>query len=241
MIFAAEIGMNHDGSWDRAYELIRQAKHCGADIAKFQFGWRSKPGEINHISPELAMQLKDWCDYWEIEFMASIIAPDALGLALSLGVNRFKIASRTVKEYPDLVREILDLGKETYVSLGWWDGSDLPFGTPSDQLRYLYCVSKYPTYPKDIIGMPASFGSDGIYGYSDHMHGIEACLLAISRGALFIEKHFTLDKTILSIHNDHILSANPREFTTMVDLGRPLSRLQQVCLGVKKGVAGVPK
>ena len=37
MLFVAEIGLNHDGNFDIAHELIRQAKLAGADIAKFQF------------------------------------------------------------------------------------------------------------------------------------------------------------------------------------------------------------
>ena len=36
MLFVAEIGMNHNGNFDLAYELIKQAKFSGADIAKFQ-------------------------------------------------------------------------------------------------------------------------------------------------------------------------------------------------------------
>ena len=40
MLFIAEIGMNHNGNLDLCNELIRQAKWAGADIAKFQLGWR---------------------------------------------------------------------------------------------------------------------------------------------------------------------------------------------------------
>lgn len=32
----AEIGCNHKGSMDVAFELIKLAKECGADVAKFQ-------------------------------------------------------------------------------------------------------------------------------------------------------------------------------------------------------------
>ena len=45
--FIAEIGMNYNGNIDLASELIKQAKLSGADIAKFQLGWRDGPNEIN--------------------------------------------------------------------------------------------------------------------------------------------------------------------------------------------------
>ena len=52
MILVAEIGLNHDGNFDLIFEMIRQAKISGADIAKFQVGWRDQPGEINNLDKE---------------------------------------------------------------------------------------------------------------------------------------------------------------------------------------------
>ena len=49
------------------------------------------------------------------------------------------------------------------------------------------------------------------------------CLLAISRGANIIEKHFTLDKSNTTIR-DHALSATPDEFRLMVNLGQDIKR-----------------
>jgi sialic acid synthase SpsE len=215
----AEIGMNYDGNLDIAHELIRQAKWAGADIAKFQFGWRDKPGEINHLNAENVAQLKTWCDYHEIEMMASIISRDALALARPLGLTRYKIASRTVVDEPDLVRAVLAEGRETYVSLGRWSSADWPFGPPHAHLRYLFCRSSYPTDPAELRGLPERFGEDGYYGYSDHCLGLGACLLALGRGAALIEKHFTLNKTSQVIR-DHVLSATPDEFLLLTRLGR---------------------
>ena len=53
--------------------------------------------------------------------------------------------------------------------------------------------------------------------------GIETCLLAISRGAKIIEKHFTLDKSDNTIR-DHALSATPEEFRNLVTLGREINK-----------------
>jgi len=227
MLLVAEIGLNHDGNFDIAYELIRQARINGADIAKFQFGWRCGDGEINQIDQERAVQLKVWCDYLGIEMMASIIIDEALDLAKHAGLERYKIASRTVIDNPALCERVISEGKETFVSLGFWEDENFPFGPPNDKLRYIFCRSKYPSYPKDLSGMPMRFSSDEFYGYSDHCHGISACLIAAARGAQFIEKHFTLNKTSQVIR-DHILSATPQEFQELSRLSREISALDTV-------------
>jgi len=224
MIFVAEIGMNYDGNFDIAYELIRQAKWAGANIAKFQFGWRDKPGEINCIDIPRAKKLKEWCDYWEIEMMVSPISESGFELAQSLDLRRYKIASRTVVDNPDLVKRVLDQDKETFISLGFWKKEVLPFGNPNNNMRYIFCQSSYPAYPEELKHFPKKFTKEKCFGYSDHCHGISACLLAISRGARFVEKHFTLNKTS-PVLRDHILSATPEEFRKLVDVGRELGRL----------------
>jgi sialic acid synthase SpsE len=222
--FVAEIGLNHDGSFDLAYELIRQAKLAGATAAKFQLGWRNDPAEINHIDLERARTLRAWCEYHELELLASIFTDDALELARAIELPAYKIASRTVVDRPDLCERILADGKPTYVSLGMWEGSTWPFGRPSEQLRYLFCIAKYPARPADVAALPERFGADGWYGYSDHTQGIAACLLALARGAHLIEKHFTLDKTSQVIR-DHVLSATPDEFRALCEHGGELGRL----------------
>ena len=52
MIFISEIGMNYNGNFSLIYELIRQSKFAGANVCKFQLGWRDKPGEINQLDLE---------------------------------------------------------------------------------------------------------------------------------------------------------------------------------------------
>lgn len=239
MLLVAEIGLNYEGNFDLAYELIRRASLSGADIAKFQFGWRDEPGEVNHIDFQAARQLRRWCDWWEIEFMASVISERGLELADAVDPSRYKIASRTVAENPRLVERVLDRGRETFISLGWWDEQLFPFGSPDDQKRYIFCVSNYPTYPSELEKMPRQFGPESYYGVSDHMHGIEGCLLAISRGARFVEKHFTIDKTIREIHDDHVLSATPEELELLDEVGRPLGRLARATEGTVESVGSM--
>ena len=66
MFFIAEIGMNHNGNFGLLHELIKQASSSGADIAKFQLGWRDKPSEINNIDNETIELIIKICEYNEI-------------------------------------------------------------------------------------------------------------------------------------------------------------------------------
>lgn len=218
MLFIAEIGMNHNGNLDLCMELVRQAKCSGADIAKFQLGWRSNPDEINHISSDDLKQIVEICNYHEIEFMASIISEEALELSAITNMKRYKIASRTLIDKPKLAQSILEIGKPTFISLGMWEDKRLPFEEFSNA-TYFWCKSLYPTYPWDLTELPKKFNNPRMPGFSDHSVGIEIALTAIARGATIIEKHFTLDKSDNTIR-DHALSATPDEFKLMVNLGR---------------------
>ncbi len=226
--FIAEIGLNYNGNLSLAYELIRQAKYSGADIVKFQLGWKSGKGEINYIDKDILADLKKWADYFEIELMFSVITEEAYKLIRGFDFQRYKIASRTVRDNIDLVKNVVNKGKFTYISLGMWDEAEFPLKS-AENIFYLWCKSKYPATPWDLIGMPKLFDKKSFYGYSDHSIGIDAALIAISRGAMIIEKHFTLNKSDPTIR-DHVLSATPDEFLSLTRLGREISR--KIKLGI---------
>ncbi len=210
--------MNHNGNFGLFFELIKQAALSGADIAKFQLGWRFKPGEINNITEKELDLIFKCCEYHSIEPMFSVMTKDALDMLVNRNLRYFKIASRTVKDNPNLVNQVLKLDKTTFISLGMNDLNERPFGK-SEKIKYLWCKSNYPTYPWDIKNFPKDFTSNEFFGYSDHCVGIDMALLSISRGAQLVEKHFTLDKSDTTIR-DHALSADPKEFRNMVEIGR---------------------
>ena len=221
LTFIAEIGMNHNGNFDLCFELIKQAKLSGANIVKFQLGWRDKPGEINRIDKNIISKLINWAEYFKIEILFSIISDKAYKLIKPFNVKKYKIASRTVIDNPKLVKKILKENKDTIISLGMWK-KKLPFPKKKN-IFYLWCLSKYPCEPKDLKNLPKNFKKSVYAGYSDHSIGIETCLIAISRGAKIIEKHFTLDKSDTTIR-DHSLSATPKEFKLLVDLGTDIQK-----------------
>jgi len=228
MLFIAEIGLNHNGNFDLGCEMIRQAKLAGADIAKFQLGWRDKPGEINHLDETAIKTFFDFARFVDIELMFSIFHREAYELLKQFRPQRYKIASRTVKDDIEFVKEIVEEGRPTIISLGMWEGEGMPL-EPKDNVCYLWCRSCYPSYPWDMEGFPKDFTNSRYTGYSDHTLGIETALLAISRGATIIERHFTLDKSDTTIR-DHSLSSSPEEFSNMVQLGRAMAN--QVAEGI---------
>lgn len=228
MLIVAEIGSMHKGKPALAYELIKQAKYAGADIAKFQFGWTREAQEQQHHVPYLELRyidpygysLAEWCDYFDIELMASIWSVDGLQLARQLDMQKFKVAHQLVEkpECKYLIDEILSFGKTTFVS-GVHYGHVEPF--LKDNVVPIVTTGNYPTYPNEVV-MPKTFSQ--FRGYSDHTPGIEMCLLAASRGADYIEKHFCLDKTDLCV-KDTAFSATPDEFRQMAQLARELRKV----------------
>lgn len=81
----------------------------------------------------------------------------------------------------------------------------------------LHCTSQYPTPFSEVNlrGMDTLAQAFGLpVGYSDHTEGILIPVAAVARGAKFIEKHFTLDRSLPG--PDHKASLEPAELTQMV-------------------------
>lgn len=242
MIIIAEIGINHNGNINLAHELIRQAKMSGADIAKFQFYDPNKifgpkgsyPDGKNYefaltiqFNYEQAKILKKWCDEEEIEFMASVFDIERFEWMEALGVKRYKIASRSV-ENEELCQKILQTGKETFISLGFWLKEGAPYR--HENARYFYCVPKYPC-PHEDIKLPEAFEKSIYQGFSDHTIGIEVSLVAAAKGAIIIEKHFTLNKGLTG--PDHICSATPQELVHLCQYAREIEKFNKKLEGNK--------
>jgi len=88
----------------------------------------------------------------------------------------------------------------------------------TSELALFHCVSSYPAQPAD-ANLKAIDTLRELFkvptGYSDHHQTNEVTLAAVARGAQLIEKHITLDKTMVG--PDHSASLNPSEFRTLVE------------------------
>ncbi len=86
-----------------------------------------------------------------------------------------------------------------------------------EQVVLLHCTSAYPA-PFDSINLramdtlAAAFGLP--VGLSDHSEGIAMPIAAAARGAVVVEKHFTLDRKLPG--PDHLASLEPTEWAALV-------------------------
>lgn len=86
-----------------------------------------------------------------------------------------------------------------------------------DFVTVLQCVTQYPCPPThaNLAAMDTIRAAFGLpVGYSDHTLGITLPIAAVARGACMIEKHVTLDSTMVG--PDHAASLEPSQFVEMV-------------------------
>jgi len=99
-------------------------------------------------------------------------------------------------------------------------------GVLAGQLTLLHCTTEYPCPPQQVNlramdTLATTFGLP--VGYSDHTQGIDIALAAVARGAVVIEKHFTLDRRLPG--PDHAASLEPDELGELV---RDIRHIEQV-------------
>ena len=136
MEIIAEIGQNHNGDMELARRLIAEAKASGASVAKFQVysardlfpkegnEWFEYNCKTELSRADVEMLARD-CQDQRIEFMASVFDVERIGWLEAVGVRRYKIASRSVRDSA-LVEAVAETGKPVIVSLGMWNEPSFP-------------------------------------------------------------------------------------------------------------------
>jgi sialic acid synthase SpsE len=212
MDFVAEVGSAHKGSLSLAYEFVRRYAAAGATHIKFQFGWTREAQERMGLEynplrfmDNWSADIADMCRCSGVEPFASIWSIEGLQAAENVHLRNIKISTILLKKNPELAFYLMDRYPHAVVSG-----------------KNTFVISKYPVYPWE-LRMPERF-TEQMFGYSDHSHGIAPCLLAIARGATYIEKHVALDKSDMTV-KDTPFSATPEEFADMVRIGKEIARL----------------
>ena len=260
----AEIGNTHEGSVGLAKQFIKVASECGVNAVKFQthiFEAESLPDAPNpsYFKDETrkeyfertffnAEQLKKLKGYAEnecnVDFISSPFSFEAVDLLEEIENNIYKIPSGEVNNIPYLIK-IARTGKKVFLSSGMssWQELDEAVNTLKDNgcsdITILQCTSEYPCPPErsglNIIDeMKSRYGLP--VGFSDHTEGLYAPLAAVIKGAVVIEKHFTLSK--LMYGSDAKNSTEPVEFKKMVmeikNLEKALNNILDKDIEVKK-------
>ena len=225
--FIAELHPQHGGELSVLLEMTRRCAMAGADIMKVQLydeAFLGADWDYLVLSRDELATFADMCRDLGVVWSASIFTRDRIAWCEDLGMEVYKIASRTVTEDPALCEEILALGKPTYVSLGAWESDEPPFPDATN-VTYLHCVSKYPTLPADLA--PRHFDFSGhVDGFSDHTLGTAAMELAVARGATVLEKHVTFDqRAVRSTERAHPCSITPDQLDAWLPGVRELARL----------------
>ncbi|MBF0450250.1 MAG: N-acetylneuraminate synthase family protein [Candidatus Magnetomorum sp.] len=236
----AEAGINHEGDFKKAIQLVDAAIESGADCIKFQchitekemIPTDMKPGEISderlwdiikrcELTEDEEIKIMNYCDKRGILYLCTPFSKEAADRLLAMNVEAFKIGSGECNNIP-LIEHIAKMGKPIILSTGMNDLESIKKSVSvikkeNIPLMLMHCTSMYPT-PYDKVRLPAIKelyeAFDVPVGLSDHSIGIYTCLGAIPYGACVFEKHFTLTKDWSG--PDISISLTPNELSELV-------------------------
>ena len=225
----AEIHPQHNGSMEEIKRIIIQCKISGANIVKVQLYdskklFNNDERKYLEISKDELSEINEFCNLHGIELSASIFDLERVDWCEKLNFQTYKIASRSVND-KELCEKIISLNKKVIISLGMYDFKNKKIPYEGKNIDYLYCVSKYPANYED-IEMP-NFNGSIFSGYSDHTIGLGACILAVSKGAKIIEKHYSNNKSLnTSTEMAHVCSMNQLDLSNLREICDSLSLLK---------------
>jgi sialic acid synthase SpsE len=234
----AEAGSNHNRDLDVARRLVDVAAEAGADAVKFQtysgsriYSRHARSRTLVGKTPaelleEIALP-RDWQALLAeharergVDFFSSPFDHEAVAELAELGVPLLKIASGEIVDLP-LIRAAAATGIPLIVSTGMATLGEiedaLAAAAEAPAVGLMQCASVYPA-PVERMNLRAmetlrtAFGVPA--GLSDHTLGIAVPIAAAALGAAFVEKHFTLDRTMEG--PDHSFALEPGELAAMV-------------------------
>jgi sialic acid synthase SpsE len=240
----AEAGVNHNGELELAKRLVDIAEEAGADAVKFQKRTVSdilisealnRPYTVPTAlgatygahREKLELSAEEWADLAAyardkgITILASGWDPKSVDFLDELGIPAFKVASADLTNL-SLLEHTAKKNKPVILSTGMstLDEIDLAVETVrkfNDQVVLLQCTSTYPADNENINlrvmnTYRARYGM--LVGYSGHERGLAPTEAAVALGANVIERHFTIDRTMVG--PDHAASLEPEGLRRLV-------------------------
>jgi len=215
----AEIGINHGGSLQTAFEMVDAAREAGVEVVKHQThvvedemsGDAKKviPGNANEsiyeimaqcaLSEEDEIQLKEYVESKGMIFLSTPFSRAAADRLERMQVPAYKIGSGECNNYP-LLKHIASFGKPIILSTGMNTIDSVSkavdiFKEYNIPYALLHTTNLYPTPPHLVrlgamVELAEAFPGV-IVGLSDHTTNNIACLGAVALGACILERHFT--------------------------------------------------
>ena len=215
----AEIGINHEGSLETAFQMVDAAWKSGAEVIKHQThviqDEMSKdalnviPGNSNisiyeimnkcALNEEDEIKLKEYVESKGMIFISTPFSRAAADRLERMNVSAFKIGSGECNNYP-LIRHIASFGKPMIVSTGMNNIKSVEKTVDilknfNIEFALLHTTNLYPT-PSHLVRLGAMEElmkkfPDVVIGLSDHTTSNLACFGAVALGASILERHFT--------------------------------------------------
>jgi sialic acid synthase SpsE len=237
----AEIGLNHNGDVDLAKRLIDVAADAGAQAVKFQKRTPeiATPEHMKDTLRETPWGTMTYLEYRrrvefgrdqyaeiakhaaerDLDWFASPWDEPSVDFLESMEVVAYKIASASVTD-TSLLEKIRATGKPVILSTGMstLDQIDKAVETlGKERLVVLHATSTYPLPAEEanLRMIPALRERYGVpVGYSGHEPGLQISLAAVALGAVAVERHVTLDRTMWG--SDHAASLEPKGLMQLV-------------------------
>ncbi|EMT52252.1 MULTISPECIES: N-acetylneuraminate synthase family protein [Brevibacillus] len=252
----AEIGINHEGSFDKAIQMIDDAASVGCECVKFQTHVVDDEMIPNNVIPgnakESIWEIMNRCaltkeeerelkKYTEAKGMIFLSTPFSRAAAVQLeelGVLAYKIGSGECNNYP-LIEHIARYGKPVILSTGMNNLESIEKAVAilrkhNTPFALLHCTSIYPTpYDKVRLGALEELAQafpDAVLGLSDHSLSNYPSLGAVALGARILERHFTSDKSWPG--PDISISMDPTDLKELIEGSRAIFQ----ALGGRKNV-----
>ncbi|MFI7124619.1 N-acetylneuraminate synthase family protein [Nonomuraea sp. NPDC050153] len=229
-----EIGINHNGDLDIARRLIDVAAEAGCQAVKFQKRTpaicvpeeqksqiRQTPwGEMTYLEYKERTefgydeyrQIAKYCDERGLHWFASPWDVPSVEFLEEMDVLVHKVASASIADH-ELLRALAATGKPIILSTGMSTLSEIDEAVEilgTDRLIMMHATSTYPLPPEEanlrtITTLKERYGVP--VGYSGHERGLQISLAAVTLGAVTVERHITLDRTMWG--SDHAASLEP--------------------------------
>lgn len=256
-LIIVEIGINHGGSLEVAFELVDAAVAAGAEIIKHQthvvndemssLAKNVIPGHTKESIYEIMescslsevdeIELQRYVNSKGIIFISTPFSRAAAERLIRMNVPAFKIGSGECNNYP-LIEHIAKIGKPVILSTGMNTVKSVSkavdifrkFNVP---YALLHCTNVYPTPPELVrlgamIELQENF-PNAVIGLSDHTTTNYPALGAIALGASIIERHFT--DSMNRNGPDIVCSMDPKALEELI----AGSKIIKLARGGKKG------